>query len=244
MIDLKWIKRTVSNLSATKLPEDGFIKQLRSLMVGEGMLHVGNPYLIDFALKNMPDKGCVVEIGSYGGLSTSLILYLLKKNNRSQKLFNCDPWIYGGVKDNYADSDMIDGRDDITCAQFSDYMKSNFIQSMHFLNSGNLPHSFQLTSDQFFEEYDRQATLTDLFGRSIQLGDAISFAYIDGNHGYDFAKRDFENVDKHLSKSGYILFDDSMDGLHFGSVAFMKEMKQNEHYLLVKKNPNYLFQKK
>ncbi len=243
MIDFKKIRRGFSHIRAKKLPDDMFINLLRSLVTGEGMLHVGNPYLIDYALKNMPNNGCVVEIGSYGGLSTSLILHLLKKNNRTEKLFNCDPWIYGGVKDTYTESCMIDGSDTITCSSFAEYMKNNFMRSMKFLNAENLPHSFHLTSDAFFEKYEQKIKIKDLFERDIQLGDPISFAYIDGDHSYEYAKRDFENVNKHLVKSGFVLFDDSIDGSHFGSALFMKEMKKNKNYKFVSKNPNYLFQK-
>ena len=82
MTILKKIRRVLFPLKVKEIPEDLFVQRLRSLVIGEGMLHKGNIYLIDFALKNMPDNGVVIEIGSYGGLSTNLILYLLKKNNR------------------------------------------------------------------------------------------------------------------------------------------------------------------
>ncbi len=243
MLDIQKIKRIIAHLRVKKLPQDIYIEQLRSLVTGEGMLHAGTPYLINHAIKNMPVGGTVIEIGSYGGLSTNLILYLLKKNNRDEKLFNCDPWIYGGQKESYTDTSNIDGSDDITCADFSKYVKESFIRSTKFLNSNNLPHSFHLTSDNFIEKYKQNLNEKDLFGTEVQLGEPISFAYIDGNHAYDFAKRDFENVDKHLMNSGFILFDDSMDDSPFGSTIFMKEMKAHKNYRLIDKNPNYLFQK-
>lgn len=241
---VKKIRRALLASKVKEIPEDLFIQRIRSLVVGEGMLHKGNIYLMDFAIKNMPDSGVVVEIGSYGGLSTNLMLYLLKKNNRVEKLINCDPWIYEGHKDRIGTvSSVIDGRDDITRVDYSTYMKSNFIRSTMFLNKDNLPYSFELTSDEFFNQYDQKLYVTDLFDQTIKFGANISFAYIDGNHAYAYVKRDFENIDRYLINSGLILFDDSIDGSQSGSALFMKEMMQNRDYQLVDKNPNYLFRK-
>jgi hypothetical protein len=244
MTILKKIIKTLFKLKIKELPEDVFIQRLRSLVIGECMLHKGNIYLMNFALKYMPTNGVVIEIGSYGGLSTNLMLHLLKKNDRIEKLINCDPWMYEGFADRHGTiSDSIDGRKDISRDDYSAYMKSNFINGIQFLHKDNLPHSFQLTSDEFFIEYDKKVTTKDIFNQTVQLGTAISFAYIDGNHAYEYVKRDFENVDKHLMHSGFILFDDSMDDSPFGSTLFMKEMKQHKNYKLIAKNPNYLFQK-
>ncbi|WP_046755284.1 class I SAM-dependent methyltransferase [Kordia jejudonensis] len=244
MTILKKIKSTLSKLKVKEIPEDIFILRLKSLVIGADMLHNGNIYLMDYALKNMPVDGVVIEIGSYGGLSTNLMLHLLKKHHRVEKLINCDPWIYEGAFDRHGEkSNSIDGRHDILREDYSTYMKTNFINSIQFLHKDNLPHSFQLTSDEFFSEYDKKVQAKDIFNQAVQLGSAISFAYIDGDHAYAYVKRDFENVDKHLMNSGFILFDDSMDDSPFGSTTFMKEMKANKNYQLVAKNPNYLFQK-
>ena len=75
------------------------------------------------------------------------------------------------------------------------------------------------------------------------MGGEISFCYIDGNHTYDFAKRDFENLDPYLELGGLVLFDDSSDLDTFGLTRLMKEIKRNKKYELVMKNPNYLFKK-
>ena len=243
-MNINSIKRLFSNKLIKRIPDDVFIKRLRSLVIGEGMLHEGNIYLIDFALKRMPPSGTVIEIGSYGGLSTNLILHLLDKNNRSEPLINCDPWLYEGFNDTTeVNSKNIDGRNDISRAEYSDYMRDAFIHGVKFLNYKNLPYSFHLTSDEFFDLYHQKVQTEDMFGRTIKLGSPISFAYIDGNHHYDFVKRDFENVNRDLMKSGFVLFDDSMDGSTFGSALFMNEMKKNKNYQLISKNPNYLYKR-
>lgn len=55
-----------------KITDDPFIRRLRSSVLGEGMLSDGNIYLIDHAIKNLPNEGAVIEIGIYGGVSTNL----------------------------------------------------------------------------------------------------------------------------------------------------------------------------
>ena len=209
MTILKKIRSVLFKLKVKEIPNDIFIQRLRSLVVGDSMLHEGNIYLMDVAVKNMPANGVVIEIGSYGGLSTNLLLHLLQKNDRQEKLINCDPWIYEGHADRFGTlAETIDGRDDISRKAYTEYMKNNFMNSVQFLHKNNLPHTIQLTSDAFFKAYDQKETIKDIFNQTIQLGTAISFAYIDGNHAYEYVKRDFENVDKHLLKSGFILFDD------------------------------------
>lgn len=243
-MNYKRIKRAIKERGIKKIPEDLYIKRLRSLVIGEGMLHDGNIYLMDYAINNMPKKGCILEIGSYGGLSTSVLLHLLKKYNRSEKLFNCDPWIYEGFEDaSGKKSTTIDGREDVSRSDYSTYMKTAFMNNMKLLNSDHLPFTVQLFSDEFFEHYASKTEVIDIFQRKVQLGSPVSFAYIDGLHTYDQCKKDFENVDRHLLKSGFILFDDTIEGESYGSNEFMKEMKANDRYQLVDKNPNHLFQK-
>jgi ATP-dependent RNA circularization protein (DNA/RNA ligase family) len=75
------------------------------------------------------------------------------------------------------------------------------------------------------------------------LGGTISFAYIDGNHTYDFAKRDFENADKYLEVGGVILFDDSSDDSIWEVNKVIEEIKKEGRYEIIIKNPNYLIKK-
>ena len=226
------------------IPEDLFIRRLRCSVIGEGMLREGNIYLIDHAIQNMPQKGNVIEIGSYGGLSTNLILYLLKKHKREEPLFNCDPWIYEGYEDyKGTSSEFMDGRNDIERIEYMNYIKQSFINSINFLTKDRLPHTFELKSDVFFQKYTEKQTLVDLFGKEVTLGAPISFAYIDGDHAYNSAKKDFENVAKFLLTGGFVLFDDSEDGSKMGSAKLMKELTKDIRFKLIDKNPNYLFQK-
>lgn len=228
----------------TSKEQDYFIKRLRSLVIGEGMLNAGNIELIEYAIQNMPAKGSVIEIGSYGGLSTNLIAYLLKKHNRNNVFFNCDAWIYEGYDDYKGEQELsIDGRHDILRSTYSNYMKTAFINSTIFLSADRLPHSFHMRSAEFFQKWNTNQLQTDLFGNESQLGGPVSFAYIDGGHSFEVAWADFTNVVNNMPINGFILLDDSADHLNFGSAKMIRDIKKDNRFKIVDKNPNYLIQK-
>jgi Methyltransferase domain len=227
------------------LPHDDFILRLRSSVIGEGMLHPGNIYLMDLAIQQMPDGGCVLEIGSYGGLSANLMTYLIQKHARQATLFCCDAWVYEGYHDeNGAATDWMDGRNDVLRTDFMAHIKASFVQSTRLLSGHRLPHAFHLDSDSFFEAWKVESTLTDVFGRNAKLGGPIAFAYIDGNHAYDFARRDVENTAAFLLPGGLLLLDDSAKHQRFGSVRLAQELCKHPGFELILSNPHYLFRKK
>ena len=135
------------------------------------------------------------------------------------------------------------GKCEISHEQYREFVKLNFIRNVDFFSPYNKPYTVETFSDEFFELWKKNETVNDVFGRNINLGGAISFCYVDGNHTYIFAKRDFENVDRYLETGGHVLFDDSSDSSPFGLKQLMKEIKSNQRYKLVMKNPNYLFKK-
>ncbi len=98
-------------------------------------------------------------------------------------------------------------------------------------------------SDDFFTLWDGNKIVNDIFDRNVKLGGSISFSYIDGNHQYEYVKRDFINTDKFLDINGFILFDDSSDDNQYGLSSLMSEIKNLGRYELIIKNPNYLFKK-
>lgn len=212
-------------------------------MIGCGMLDDGNIYLLDFAIQNMPKGKYVLEIGSWAGLSTNLILHLMRKHGREEQFLGCDPWLYAYNDNESEDTYPIDGRDDISRADYMEYIKKGFIDAALLFHKDNLPYTFRLKSDDFFEHFEQKSVLTDVFGRSTPLDGSISFCYIDGNHAYKNVKRDFENVNRYLIVNGMILFDDSWDGANFGSAQLMREIKNNPNFKVLDKNPNYLIQK-
>jgi hypothetical protein len=108
----------------------------------------------------------------------------------------------------------------------------------------NLPHTIEMLSDEFFEAWREKRNVNDVFGRPITLGGNFSFCFIDGNHTYEFAKRDFDNCDAHLDRGGFILLDDSGDGTGSEVCRVVQEVKQAGRYEVVSRNPNYMFRKK
>jgi hypothetical protein len=202
------------------------------------MQHKGNIYSMDLALANLPSKSPVLEIGSFCGLSTNIISYLLSKHGKNNKIFTCDKWIFEGTQDGgYL------GKSQISHNEYREFVKSSYIKNTEFFSGGNKPYTMELFSDDFFELWRKNELSTDVFGRNVRLGGEISFCYVDGNHTYQYARKDFENIDNYLVVGGYILFDDSSDMDQFGLTQLMKEIKKNRKYELVIKNPNYLFRR-
>jgi hypothetical protein len=227
-----------------KIESDNFIKRIRSLVIGEGMLQGGNIPLMEYAIKNMPDVGNVLEIGSYGGLSTNLIIYLMQKHHKKNKIFNCDAWIYEGFDDNSKDNLLfIDGRKDVLRVDYSNYMKTAFLNATKFLSKNSLPHSFHMNSDLFFNKWNNKNVEIDLFGAEVTLGGKISFAYIDGGHSFEVALNDFNNVAENMEVNGFVLLDDSSSHLNFGSAQMIDIIKKDSRFVVVASHPNYMFKK-
>lgn len=221
---------------STKSISDEYINWLT--FANAGMLPKGNIYAMKCAIKNLPSTNPVLEIGSFCGLSTNVIGYLLQANGKKNKIFSCDKWIFEGAEmgDNV-------GKSQISHQQYREFVKTTFMRNVEFFSRQNKPYTVETFSDEFFELWEKGESVSDVFGRNIQLGGKISFCYVDGNHTYEFAKRDFENVDRYLESGGYVLFDDSSDVDPFGLTRLMKEIKRMKNYDLVMKNPNYLFKK-
>tara|TARA_B110000037_G_C17080752_1_gene489858 strand:+ start:220 stop:978 length:759 start_codon:yes stop_codon:yes gene_type:complete len=223
------------NYITTKTYEDDYFLWLR--FANPGMLNPGNIYLMKHAIDRLPSNDPIIEIGSFCGLSTNVISYLLRKANKKNLMFCSDKWDFEGLE-----SSGYLGSSDILHTDYKAHVKESFIRNIN-LFSPNRPYPIELFSDEFFEKWAGDTELTDIFNQRVKLGGKVSFCYIDGNHTYDFAKRDFENVHKHLVPGGFILFDDSSDADIFGLTRLMKEIKKRTDYRLVMKNPNYLFQK-
>lgn len=226
------------------LNKDAFLKRINSTIIGEGMLHEGNIYLMGYAIKNMPNDGMVFEIGSYAGLSTNVMLHLLKTYNKEHVFIGCDAWVYEGVDDNSGTiKNHIDGKTNVTRADYNLYIKTAFINAVNLLHPTKKPFTCHLTSDAFFKIWNSDGEFTDVFDRTFRITQDISFCYIDGNHSYEQTKKDFENVDLKLKLNGFILIDDSAKHLKFGSSTFITEIKKNTKYKVIDNNPNYLIQK-
>jgi Methyltransferase domain len=240
----KFIKNAVDLFSKVKFhitrkraKPHAFINWLK--WANAGMLTEGNLYCFEYAIEHLPSDNPIVEIGSFCGLSTNLISFYLRKNNRSNTLITSDKWIFPGGEESNA---FLEGSK-ITNQQYKEFVKESYLKNIAFFSKDRLPYTIEEFSDDFFKLWEVKKIESDVLGRQIQLGGAISFAYIDGNHAYEYAKRDFENVDKYLELGGFIFFDDSADGIDWEVNRVLKEIKKSGRYEIIIKNPNYLIKK-
>lgn len=204
-----------------------------------GMLQRGNLYCFDYALGHLPSAAPLVEIGSFCGLSTNLLTYYKQKHGVTNPLITCDRWAFEGAHDG---SNL--GASSVPHAEYRTFVKETYIRNVRMFSRDDLPFTVEMFSDEFFEAWRAGRAETDVLGRPIKLGGPISFCFIDGNHTYEFARRDFEHTDEYLERGGFILFDDSADGSGWEVCEVVREVASSGRYELVMKNPNYFFRKK
>lgn len=200
-----------------------------------------NIEIIDQCVASLP-AGAIVEIGSYCGLSMSIIAHSMRMHKKTNYFYSVDDWYYEG----YHPGDVISGA--FTTDEWRQHTEDMF-KLTEKLAAKHVPHShIKKNSNDFFEYWTNNASLIDLHGNSTQLGGDIAFAYIDGDHSYEQSKRDFINVDKFLVPGGYVFFDDSTENVGFGCKITAKEVMNMPNYELVFQpadgNSNKCFRKK
>jgi hypothetical protein len=204
-----------------------------------GMLVRGNADCFDYAVRNLPSAAPMVEIGSFCGLSTNVLTYLKRKHGAANPLVTCDPWAFEGSEAGR----MLGDSPTVSHADYRAFVKETFERNVRFFSRGDLPYSFEATSDAFFAAWGDGEDRRDVFGRTFRLGGPVSFAYVDGHHAYEFARRDFENCDRYLDRGGFLLFDDSGDGSEWEVRKVVREVAATGRYELVARNPNFFFRK-
>jgi hypothetical protein len=217
--------------------DDEFLRWLS--YANAGMLHPGNAWSMDYALRNLPGQGAVIEIGSFAGLSTNAICHLLRKHRRTNPFFTCDNWDVTA----HRETRRIDGSH-ITFPEYARYVKESFVRNVGFSSPENRPHAVELGSAQFFKAWQASETVTDVFGRTVRLGGPIGFAYVDGIHSVEAVRAELEAIDRHLEPGGFILFDDSADSSPFGLNRLMREVAAGGRHELLGQTPNYFFRKR
>ena len=236
-------KRILRKISFKKLPEkidiknDEFLKWISFAI--PGMTGGRNIESMGYAIKSLPSNSPIIEIGSFCGLSTIIISHFKSEFGKTNKLYTCDKWEFEGQK---LGNNI--GKTDLSHDEYKKFVKESYIRNIQTFCKNNLPITIEIFSDVFFKMWENKQKTIDVLGRESSLGGPISFVFVDGNHTYEFVKRDFENVDKFLEKNGFVLFDDSSDYSHWqGSNKVMKEILKRKDYKLIARNPNYLFQK-
>ena len=205
-----------------------------------GWLEPGNVAAMEYALPRLPDQSPMVEIGTFGGLSTCVLEYLRQKHGVKNPFFNCDRWDF---EDQQLGRPLGDSKH-VTHDEYKAFVRDSYLRNVRMYCREGLPSTVEAYSDTFFQWWQEKREVTDVFGHPARLGGPISFCYIDGNHTYEFSKRDFENTDRDLVPGGFILFDDSADGDGWDVARTVAEVRRLPAYRLVGKYPNYLFQKR
>ena len=204
-----------------------------------GMFHPGNAHLVDKAIQALPTDDPVLEIGAFAGLSTNVLTYFLRLHGRRSRLFTTDPWIFEGEEEAGLPESTI------SFEAYRAEVRRQFEENVKFWSVERLPHGFALTSDEFFAAWRSRATLVDVFGRDCRLGGPIAFCFIDGDHTYEQAKRDFVHADELLVSGGFVLFDDSDEFGAFPHIhRIVEEALRDGRYELVGANPHHLIRKR
>ena len=237
-------KRFFRKLKEKSLPKqeiigkDDFLKWLSFAV--PGMTGGGNVENIRYAIKNLPSDSPIIEIGSFCGLSTIIMSHFISVFDKTNKIYTCDKWEFEGQDK----GKLLGSSKTVTHDDYKKFVKDSYIRNIKTFCVLDFPHTIEIFSDEFFNDWANNKTLTDVFEKQAALGGPVSFVFIDGNHTYDFAKQDFLNADKYLEKGGFILFDDSSDYSHWEVNKVAKEVLKGGNYELVARNPNYFFRKK
>src|SRR2546428_4232751 len=214
-------------------PQDEYLDWL--FFANAGMLHRGNVYCIEHALKNLPSANPVLEIGSFCGLSTNVISYYMKKHGVMNKLITCDKWQFEG-----AEKGGNIGESGISRDEYRMFIRDTFMRNVRMFSRGGLPYTVEMFSDELFTAWREEKELRDVFGRPVQLGGMLSFCYIDGNHSYDFVHRDFVNCHEHLDRGGVLLFADSPAWAACDAYTVVVIMQRSGGYVTGAPKPNLL----
>lgn len=231
-------RRLRANDNSSSIINSPYLSWLR--LAVPGMLLDGNIIAIEHAIRNLPADAAVIEIGTFSGLSTAVIAHFLDKYDQNPDFYTCDRWEFEGQQL----GECLGASRFVTHDEYRDYVKGNFLRTAETFVKGRSLHTIEVFSDEFFGLWFRRETVTSVFGRQVRLGGPIGFCYIDGNHTYDFARRDFENTDRFLVAGGHILFDDSADGSIWEVNQLVREVVRTKQYELVMRNPNYLLKKR
>ncbi len=203
---IKRLIHTAFIFLTTKTISDDYINWLTA--ANSGWLDKGNIYSLDVAIRNLPTDSPILEIGSFCGLSTNVINYFLSIYGKKNKIITCDKWIFG-FPNNLENPGKL-GKSQISHQEYCDFTRTTFKRNVEFFSRNNKPYTISLISDDFFALREKSAKTYDIFDREIKLGGKISFCYVDGNHSYEFVKRDFDHINQYLELGGYILFVNSI----------------------------------
>jgi hypothetical protein len=219
------------------LAEDEFVDHLRHVI--GGWLLEGNLAAFDYCVKHMPAGGAVVELGSFLGLSTTILDYTIHRFRRGTPLVACDPFRFAGGDRPKA------GYFSTGTEEYRQWVIDSLRRALTLYCRGHAPHVVEASSSELCAWWAEHRQVVDILGAKVQLGGAVSFAYVDGDHSYEGVRSDFNGVDRFLLPGGFILLDDSADTSSYEGIRqFVREARHNSRYEAVMKAPNYCFRKR
>ena len=205
-----------------------------------GMMDPGNLHCFHHAVGQLPSLAPIVEIGAFCGLSTNLISHMKRVHGVRNPLISVDPWQFEGM--GHANATV--GAGPVTFSQLRDHVLDTYQRNVRLFSADDLPHPLVMTSDAFFAAWDEGRSVTDLFGHTLTLGGPLSMCFVDGNHTYEFARRDADNATRHLDSGGWLFLDDSADGSGWEVERVIDELRADPRLQHVMANPNHLFRRR
>lgn len=101
---------------------------------------------------------------------------------------------------NYLEIGVRDGGTIVNAACPTIGVDPNFVFRVSPTGKKRALHLFQMTSDEFFRDYDPRAI----------LGAPVDFAFLDGLHQFEYLLRDFINTERCCNRDSVILLDDCL----------------------------------
>lgn len=148
-------------------------------------------------------QGDLVEIGSFQGRSAFAIAWLAKSYDIGN-LICVDPWNNNKIELQGGDSILARGASDVDL----DRIFLSFIASVGFLDNVGYIRDLSTDAATKYADYATRGCLPPTELKSLPINGEIALLHIDGNHRYDFVKRDVEVWGPFVMPGGWILLDD------------------------------------
>ena len=150
-------------------------------------------YWNNWLLQQMPKESICAEIGVYEGKFSMRIM----KEVRPVKLHLIDPWKYE-----------------------SNPLYQDALYGGHIGSQGTMEEKYRLVQKIFANEIESDVVVLHRTSADAALknfeDEYFDWVYIDGNHQYEYVKRDLENAYRKVKRGGYITGDDYRSGEWWG----------------------------
>src|SRR5208282_4138247 len=112
--------------------DDDYVTQITYMIAG--IMARGNPYLFEFAISRLPSTAPILEIGSYCGLSTNLLIYYTRKYNVPNIVITCDRWEF-----QKSGASPYVGESKLQYADLEQFARESYVRNIKKFSSDKLP---------------------------------------------------------------------------------------------------------